>query len=212
MTSDRALLESWTAGNPVAVNQAALDSAAQGMVEQAMKNARTGASAEGGNAAAMGSPMSASGVEQTAATSGPPRWSDMVNFGARRRVTFHPELVARLKAADVQMAAFKRAEQREAAARHPAYRRRDTEALYFENVKRGNARELHFLLQDLVAPDDREAVMFVDFVGGNVAEVLIDAAYKQDTIIAMKQYNFRYLPRASPLADFLTRAAPEQQQ
>lgn len=163
-------------------------------------------------AGVVGSPMGSDNGQaerNTRATQAPTRhWVMAVKGGMhKQRNTLHPDLVARLDAAESKMAAFRRsAEEQPQPGRID--KKRSVEALYFKNCKRGNAREFRFLIQDLVCPEDKEAILFVDFLGANVVEVLVDIQYKDETIAALRQYRFRYMPKATPLADLLREARP----
>lgn len=51
---------------------------------------------------------------------------------------------------------------------------------------------------------DRGAVLFVDFIGKSVIEVLIDDEYRVDVLEAMRYLRYRHMPKATLLTGFAT--------
>lgn len=68
-------------------------------------------------------------------------------------------------------------------------------ALYYKRQVRGNPHIMRFELEKL----DRGAVVFVEFIGSSVVEVLTDSDYKFDVIEAMRLLKFLYIPKATPI-------------
>lgn len=121
---------------------------------------------------------------------------------SRRRVDLPSALATCLQPAEQAMTQFRRA----GVVPVPAVQKqRKAVASYFRKAVTGNPRIMRFALEKLVAPRDRGAVIFVDFIGGSIVEVLVDVDYKIDTIEAMKLLLFRYLSKATPLTTFATR-------
>lgn len=79
----------------------------------------------------------------------------------------NPELATRLDQANGRMAPFRRNEISHFAQDHEAPH--EIEARYFKHFKGGTVRDFRFLIQDFVAPDDKQAILFVDFVDSDIA-------------------------------------------
>lgn len=111
------------------------------------------------------------------------------------------DLAERLQRAETAMARF----QRDQVTNRPPRRERKAAALYFKRQVTGNPRMMRFELEKLVAPLDRGAIIFVDFIGGSVVEVLVDVDYEVDVVEAMRLLRFRHMKKATPLSNFATK-------
>lgn len=134
------------------------------------------------------------------------RWCDVVAAGIPEKITDLPEeLQIRLQRVSGRTAAYRRHKVRQEIRKDPNSRR--YVAMYFRDVHYGKGpRVLKQYLQDLVGPLDRDAIVFVDFIGGLVAEVLVDETYSQDVATAMWfDGGFSVIKDGNPLRGFATR-------
>lgn len=133
-------------------------------------------------------------------------WTTVVQRGLKKRDELPQELQDRLKKADEAMACFNRV--RRPRREPPAYdtMRRVWKPVYFCEIQRGGmARILRFSLQELVTPLDRAGIAYVDFIGADVAEILLDARYERAVMAAMEQRGHKYVKNGSPLMSFATK-------
>lgn len=137
------------------------------------------------------------------------RWHTVARGGRGvRRIDLPIVLQERLERTESLMSAFKRQGMSRqgmtalAAGRKPV-------CLYFSNVNAGNPLRLKRALQELVCPLDREAIMFVCYIGRNVIELLVDEQYKMDTVAALTQEEMEWEENANPLTSFGTKFRSE---
>lgn len=74
--------------------------------------------------------------------------------------------------------------------------------MYFKKLVQSNPRLLKVKLQGLIVPLDRGAIVCVHFIGRSVVEILVDVAYKQDVIEALRLCHYRYMSKATPFWNF----------
>lgn len=60
-------------------------------------------------------------------------------------------------------------------------------------------------LQRVITPKDRDTILFVDFIGNSVMEVLVDRTYITDVVEASSQYGCVCKTNANPFSSFATR-------
>lgn len=134
----------------------------------------------------------AAAARGTVGANPPARWNQLaVQGGSRRRAMLPDELKACLERGEQRMARFHRTA--------PAQRTRKVIVVYFKRQVVGNPRLMRFKIERLVAPIDRGAVVFVDFIGQSVVEVLLDTEYKVDVLEALRLLKYRHIRKATLL-------------
>lgn len=132
------------------------------------------------------------------------RWSTLAAKGAsRKRTDLPPELKQRLEQATKDLAQFHRAPAQ--SVQRTLNRERKVVALYFKKFVQGNPRHMKIMLQGLITPLDRGAIICVDFIGRSIVEILVDGSYKQDVIEALRLCEYRYMSKATPFWNFATK-------
>lgn len=131
-----------------------------------------------------------------------PTYSQMAQRGVTVRKELPEELRRRLERAKKALGPFsRRAEWDREEDKRPSC------LLYLQGLQRSRKKPPRIIrneLQRLAAPEDRNAVHFVDFIGKNVCEVLLVRDYRAELIASAEYLGYRVI-EGSPLAGFATR-------
>lgn len=86
---------------------------------------------------------------------------------------------------------------------------RKYKALYFTDFEKQPARAMREGAQQLLEPEDKGVVAFVDFIGASVVEILVDEKYEKVAATALTLLEWTHRKGRSPLVGFATKYRSE---